>query len=61
MTATALGLDLAQRTRGDFPVLDQQIHGRNRQQESLMDSTQHISSSKTPIFRLCWTLGMEQG
>jgi len=28
MTASALGLDLAQRTRGDFPVLDQQIHGR---------------------------------
>ena len=28
MTAAALGLDLAQRTRGDFPVLDQQIHGR---------------------------------
>ena len=28
MTASALGLDLAQRTRGDFPVLDQQFHGR---------------------------------
>ena len=28
MSASALGLDLAQRTRGDFPVLDQQIHGR---------------------------------
>ena len=28
MTVSALGLDLAQRTRGDFPVLDQQIHGR---------------------------------